>query len=118
MTKARAHWNWRSGKRVGAKIGYRTWPEAKAAATRRTEEEGVAISPYACSTCSRFHVGRSKESIRIQRTWLKDLEVELGERVLAHLGAENLGNPARRKARIAKRFVSAERVRRRDYSGT
>lgn len=80
---------------------------AKEAAQRMRDVTEQMFDEYVCGECDLWHVGHSHQP---SMTAQIDLVMELGERVLAHAKAENMGSKTKRLVVLRKRVYSAWRV--------
>lgn len=80
---------------------------AAVAAQRMRDVTEQCFDFYVCGECDEYHVGHTRGPSVAANI---DLAIELDERVLAHLKAENIGSQAKRLLVVKRRVQSAWRV--------
>ncbi len=86
---------------------YLTAESADEAAARMRYVTEQMFDSYVCGECDQWHVGHSRQTPVSAQV---DLVSELGERVMAHMKAENMGSGPRRLTVVKKRVYSAWKV--------
>lgn len=61
---------------------------AEQKALDQTADLGTEFSAYTCDLCGEYHIGGTRRYIHIWQRQLQDMDLELGERVVAHMKQE------------------------------
>lgn len=67
------------------KVVHFSQPEARSVAEKMTAKRGVDYSSYWCARHQGWHVGRNPQRLKPLSMFVVETEIELGERVCAHL---------------------------------